>query len=397
MRIAKGMECRPLRFGEAVPRARQPGADVLRCRRPHVGRRLAHLPPLEPARGSSTTSSSSFPTRTAMAKPIAASCSPTSCTTHRLRVLQRRRHRRLPAGDPLPQGHRRRRQGRSHDPPPERHRLRGHALRRQQLRLRSRRQHVFLGRHLPLHQHRDPLGRAAAHEGPHALPVQPPHARGSTSTSSSARTRTASSSILGPPLRHRRHERPRLLRRLSQGRHAPRALQEAGPSRRGFGRISGSHFPAGEPRQSAHLQHHRLSRHPAAPGDDHGADIHSMEVEPIVVSSDRNFRPVDVEIGADGAIYFLDWHNAIIGHMQHNLRDPSRDNTPTAASIASPPRDAPLLEAGSRLSGKPIAELRLASWSHPRTRCATASALELSGRDTDQVLAEARRWVGSSR
>ena len=40
---------------------------------------------------------------------------------------------------------------------------------------------------------------------------------------------------------------------------------------------------------------------------------------------DPNFRPTDIEIGPDGAIYFPDWQNPIIGHMQHNLRDPSRD------------------------------------------------------------------------
>ena len=34
-----------------------------------------------------------------------------------------------------------------------------------------------------------------------------------------------------------------------------------------------------------------------------------------------------MKIGPDGAIYFLDWQNPIIGHMQHNLRDPSRDRT----------------------------------------------------------------------
>ena len=29
--------------------------------------------------------------------------------------------------------------------------------------------------------------------------------------------------------------------------------------------------------------------------------------------------------GPDGALYFADWHNPIIGHMQHHLRDPNRD------------------------------------------------------------------------
>ncbi|MEP6787658.1 MAG: hypothetical protein ABJB40_04460, partial [Acidobacteriota bacterium] len=51
----------------------------------------------------------------------------------------------------------------------------------------------------------------------------------------------------------------------------------------------------------------------------------ATEVEPIVSSSDPHFRPADVETAPDGTIYFTDWQNPIIGHMQHNLRDPSRD------------------------------------------------------------------------
>ena len=50
------------------------------------------------------------------------------------------------------------------------------------------------------------------------------------------------------------------------------------------------------------------------------------EVDPIIESADENFRPVDAEIGADGALYVADWQNPIIGHMQHNLRDTSRDH-----------------------------------------------------------------------
>ena len=56
-----------------------------------------------------------------------------------------------------------------------------------------------------------------------------------------------------------------------------------------------------------------------------GAGLKSTEVESIVSSTDKNFRPVDAEVGPDGALYFVDWHNPIIGHMQHNLRDTSRD------------------------------------------------------------------------
>ncbi len=46
-----------------------------------------------------------------------------------------------------------------------------------------------------------------------------------------------------------------------------------------------------------------------------GADITATEIEPIVVSSDPNFRPTDIEVGGDGAIYISDWCNTLIGHM----------------------------------------------------------------------------------
>ncbi|HRN58120.1 MAG TPA: HEAT repeat domain-containing protein, partial [Agriterribacter sp.] len=48
-------------------------------------------------------------------------------------------------------------------------------------------------------------------------------------------------------------------------------------------------------------------------------------VEPLVISSSRSFRPVEVHIGPDGAIYVLDWYDPIIGHYQASLRHPDRD------------------------------------------------------------------------
>jgi hypothetical protein len=58
---------------------------------------------------------------------------------------------------------------------------------------------------------------------------------------------------------------------------------------------------------------------------DQGASFAGTESEPMLSSSDPSFRPADFEFGPDGALYFTDWQNPIIGHMQHNLRDPSRD------------------------------------------------------------------------
>ena len=46
----------------------------------------------------------------------------------------------------------------------------------------------------------------------------------------------------------------------------------------------------------------------------------------LLVSTDKNFRPVDPQIGPDGALWFGDWCNALIGHMQYSQRDPNRDH-----------------------------------------------------------------------
>ena len=58
-----------------------------------------------------------------------------------------------------------------------------------------------------------------------------------------------------------------------------------------------------------------------------GSGFVGEEIEPILFSSDRNFRPTDLQFGPDGALYIVDWFNPLIGHMQHNLRDPNRDHS----------------------------------------------------------------------
>lgn len=123
---------------------------------------------------------------------------------------------------------------------------------------------------------------------------------------------------------------------------------------------------------------------------DDESSFKAVEQEPILYSSDPNFRPVDVEIGPDGAIWFVDWHNPIIGHMQHNLRDPSRDkehgriyrvtykNRPLSTS---PP-----------IHGAPLEQLLENLKSH-EDRVRYRTRIELSARPTGEVLEAARRWM----
>jgi putative heme-binding domain-containing protein len=123
---------------------------------------------------------------------------------------------------------------------------------------------------------------------------------------------------------------------------------------------------------------------------DDDAGFAAREMEPIVYSDDPNFRPSDIEIGPDGAIYFLDWQNPIIGHMQHNLRDPSRDRT--HGRIYRITYEGRPLLAPAKIAGEPIEKL-LELLKEPEDRVRYRARIELSGRDGDQVVAAARRWA----
>ena len=52
----------------------------------------------------------------------------------------------------------------------------------------------------------------------------------------------------------------------------------------------------------------------------------TKEMPDIVRSKDPTFRPVDVKIGPDGALYIADWSNPIIQHGEVDFRDPRRDH-----------------------------------------------------------------------
>jgi putative heme-binding domain-containing protein len=59
----------------------------------------------------------------------------------------------------------------------------------------------------------------------------------------------------------------------------------------------------------------------------HGSTIKAKEEPDFVVSKDPWFRPVDILLGPDGALYVADFYNRIIGHYEVDLRHPGRDRT----------------------------------------------------------------------
>ncbi len=137
MTVGKGLKVNAVRRREEVARTGQAGADGVRHEGPAVGGRVADLPALEAqARRCNdklliledTDGDGKADTCTGVRRPAP--------QPDRVRVLQRRRHRRAGAGPDVPQGHQRRRQGRRPRARPPRARLGRHAPHRQQLRAR---------------------------------------------------------------------------------------------------------------------------------------------------------------------------------------------------------------------------------------------------------------------
>jgi putative heme-binding domain-containing protein len=58
-----------------------------------------------------------------------------------------------------------------------------------------------------------------------------------------------------------------------------------------------------------------------------GAGFALEDFKPLITTTNRTFRPVDVKFGPEGALYICDWYNPIIGHYQASFRHPDRDKT----------------------------------------------------------------------
>ncbi len=123
---------------------------------------------------------------------------------------------------------------------------------------------------------------------------------------------------------------------------------------------------------------------------DDGSGFAGTPVEPLLRSSDPNFRPVALQFGPDGALYVVDWFNPLIGHMQHSLRDPNRDHTHGRIwRITYPGR--PLVEK-PKIAGASVAELLdLLKSYEDRTRY--RARRELRERPEQEVLSALDKWT----
>lgn len=107
-------------------------------------------------------------------------------------------------------------------------------------------------------------------------------------------------------------------------------------------------------------------------------------------SDDKNFRPADAEFGADGALYVADWQNVIIGHMQHNIRDPERDKK-HGRIFRMIHKDRPLQKAVA-IHGQPVSAL-LELLKHPVDGVRERARAELDLRKLSEVEPAMRAWM----
>lgn len=68
---------------------------------------------------------------------------------------------------------------------------------------------------------------------------------------------------------------------------------------------------------------HRVVRFKITPN---GSTFSGKEMPDLLRSTNVTFRPIDVRLGPDGALYVADWSNPIIQHGEVDFRDPRRDH-----------------------------------------------------------------------
>ncbi|MEZ5328143.1 MAG: c-type cytochrome [Verrucomicrobiales bacterium] len=125
---------------------------------------------------------------------------------------------------------------------------------------------------------------------------------------------------------------------------------------------------------------------------DDESGINGKHVGDLISSSDPNFRPVDLETAPDGSLYIVDWHNPLIGHMQHNARDPNRDSQHGRIyRVTYPSR--PLVEP-AKIAGATIGEL-LQNLKEPEYRTRYRTRRELRGRPSAEVIPAVKKWAAN--
>ncbi|HVV98994.1 MAG TPA: PVC-type heme-binding CxxCH protein, partial [Planctomycetaceae bacterium] len=105
-----------------------------------------------------------------------------------------------------------------------------------------------------------------------------------------------------------------------------KGLNPGSPKHCGLELVSGRHLPDDWQGNAItnDFRGHRVCRFALS---EDGAGFASREQTEVIKTNHVAFRPIDVKMGPDGAIYIADWYNPIIQHGEVDFRDPRRDHT----------------------------------------------------------------------
>jgi mono/diheme cytochrome c family protein len=128
-----------------------------------------------------------------------------------------------------------------------------------------------------------------------------------------------------------------------------------------------------------------------------GSGLKGETIEPLVEGllgddeheGNPNFRPSGIAVAPDGSLYFMDWSQMLIGHLQHHLRDPNRHHDHGRIyRITYPSR--PLLTPKPIYGQSIPALLDLLKEHEDNVR--QRAKIELDTHDTSEVIAAVDRW-----
>ena len=168
-----------------------------------------------------------------------------------------------------------------------------------------------------------------------------------------------------------------------------RGLNPGQPKHSGLDVVSGSHLPdAWQGRMITN--DFRANRVNSFKLEEQGSGYASKQMEDLIWTDNVAFRPVDINVGPDGAIYVADWYNPIIQHGEVDFFDPRRDQEHGRIWRITA-KNRPLAKA-QKLSKASVSKL-LEALKAPEDLTRSNAKQVLKERGKTEVLPSLQKWV----